>query len=113
MLFQTYLLSSFETFQTKFIRVGNEIYLVDPNTPSLLHGQLAKKDKLTDRLKDLKTQNPDILDAGMFFLDHKILRIGGSSSALNLPLTGQGRKNTIQVLKKLLPSYSIKELAEE
>lgn len=102
-----------DNFQTKFLRVGNEIFIIGPDEKLSFHIELAKKEKIYARIEDLRTQNPDMLDGGKIYISGRVVRIGDVSTTLSLPLTEKGRKETIQVLKRKYPSFSIKEITEE
>lgn len=113
MILSTRILSGKDEFQAKFIRVGNEVYFIGPHDEVSFHIELAKKEKILERIDELKVQNPELLDGGMLYINGRVIRIGGVSTTLSLPINEKGRKNTIAVLKKQFPSYSVKELGEE
>jgi len=100
-------------FDSKFVRVGNEVYITEANDIRTIHRELAEKHKILDRVYDLKEQNPDNVDGGYIFVSGRLIKIAASSTSLSLPLTDEARKNTIKILKRSFPDFSIKELAEE
>lgn len=112
MLFDSRNISSFANSQAKFIRVGNEIYIIGPEENLKFHIELAKKEKVLERIEVLKVQNPDSVDGGQLFFSGKLIRVGLSSTTLDIPLTEKAREITLQVLKKHLPDYSIKSVSD-
>ncbi len=100
-----------EQFQSKFIRVGNEIYITQPNDLTTLHIQLAEMHKVLDRIYDWKTGNKNEVDGGEIFVEGKVIRFGYHSTSLGLPLTQKARDITVQRLKKRNPSFSIRDLS--
>lgn len=113
MIISRFLIEDNQPFNSKFLRVGNEVYITDPGDTATLHINLAKKDKIYDRIIELKAQNPNNIDGGLIFISGKVIRIGSASTSLSIPLVDKARKNTINILKKEFPNYSIKELADE
>jgi|SRR3989344_3679413 len=113
MILSTRVLSGRDEFQSKFVRTGNEVYFIGPNDEVSFHIELAKKEKILERIDDLKIQSPELLDGGMLYINGRVIRIGGVSTTLLLPINDKGRKNTVSVLKKQFPSFSVKELSEE
>ena len=112
MLFDSRNLKGWENIQTKFLRVGNEIYIIGQEENLKFHIELAKKEKILERIEDFKIQNPDSIDGGVMFIENKLIRIGLSSSSLDIPLTEKARTETLKVLNKHLPEYSIKLVSE-
>lgn len=102
-----------EHFQSKFIRIGNEVYITSPNDLTTLHSQLAEQHKVLDRIYDWKTGNKNEVDGGEVFVEGKVIRFGSHSSGLGLPLTQKARDITVQRLKKRNPSFSIRDLSAD
>lgn len=113
MLFNPRVLVEVDSFQAKFIRVGNEIYFIGPSDEVSFHIELAKKEKILERIEDLRDDKPEMLDGGMLYINGRVIRIGGVSTTLSLPINDKGRKNTVAVLRKQIPSFSVKELNDE
>ena len=98
---------------TKFIRIGDEIYIIGEEEEGLVfHRELAQKHKVLEKVEDLRTVRPDDLDGGMIYIQGKIVRIGSSSDSLGIPLTTKARRRTIDKLQDRHPSFSVKELVE-
>jgi len=102
-----------EQFQSKFIRVGNDVFITNPDDLTTLHIQLAELHKVLDRIYDSKTGNKDEVDGGEIFVDRKVIRIGSHSTSLGLPLTQKARDITVQKLKKRNPKFSIRDLSAD
>lgn len=113
MLFDARVLSGRDRFQTKFLRVRNEIYIIGPEDKVSYHVELAKENKIYEQIEELREQNPESVDGGKFYIDGRVLRVGDVSTTLSLPVSEKARKQTIQVLKHKYPSFSIKELNEQ
>ena len=107
------MLSGLDNFQTKFLRVGNEIYINDPEGVPLLHIELAEKEKILERINRLREQDIEQIDGGMMFVEGRVISFGGSSTTLSIPITNQARNITVLNLKKMMPDYSIKDVSEE
>lgn len=101
-----------EQFDSKFVRLGNEIYVTSPNDLTTFHYQLAEEHKIKDKILNLKEQNPDEVDGGIIHVSGKIIRFSSASSSLGIPLTKKARALTIQKLEDRFPTYSIKELID-
>lgn len=112
MLFDLTSLIGNENFESKFIRIGNDIYITEQNDLKTLHIELAKQHKIDERVEFLKNNNPDEVDGGIIFLSGTVLRIGSVSTSLGIPLTNQAREITLEKLKKRIPRYSIRDLVE-
>jgi hypothetical protein len=78
-----------EQFHSKFIRVGNEVYITNPDDLTTLHAQLAEMHKVLERIYDWKTGNKDEVDGGEIFVQGKVIRIGAHS--LRRRLSGNDR----------------------
>jgi hypothetical protein len=102
-----------EQFQSKFIRVGNEVYITSPNDLMTLHIQLAEMHKVLDRIYDWKSGNKDEVDGGEIFVDGMVIRIGSHSTSLGLPLTQKARDITVRKLKRKNPKFSIRDLSAD
>lgn len=101
-----------EIFQSNFIRIGNDVYITDPDDLSTTHKELAIKHAILERVEFLKSNNPTEVDGGMLFMNGTILRLGAEAVTLDVPLTKQSRTTTVEKLKKRIPKYSIREVAE-
>ena len=110
MLFDPPNLFGFESFQSKFVRVGNEIHVTEHDDLSTLHKDLAEKDKILQRVTDLKQQNPEDVDGGILFISGRTIQVGSASSSLSIPTIQKARDLTIQKLKKKRPDYNIKKI---
>lgn len=99
-----------EKFESKFVRVRNDLFITDYNDTDTLHINLARKHKLLDKIEDLKSQNPSEIDGGIIFVDGKRIQIGSSSTSLELPLTQDARDNTLQKIQRRLPDFNVSEL---
>lgn len=102
-----------EKFESKFLRVGNEIYITEPDDLETFHYQLAEKHEVLERIKDWKTGNKDEVDGGRIFVDGMVIRIGANSTSLGLPLTQKARDITVQKLKRKNPKFSIRDLSAD
>jgi hypothetical protein len=102
-----------EEFHSKFIRVGNEVYITQPNDLTTFHSQLAELHKVLERINDWKTGNKDEVDGGEIFVNGMVIRIGAHSEGLGLPLTQKARDITVRKLKRRNPKFSIKDLSAE
>ncbi len=112
MLFDPAGLLGNENFQSKFVRVGNEIHVTEPDDLSTIHMDMAEKDKILQRALDLKQQNPDDVDGGIIFVSGRTIQVGSASTSLSVPITQRARDLTIQKLKRRRPDYNIKEVSE-
>ncbi len=101
-----------ESFESKFIRVGNDVYLTDPNDLRTMHVELAVKHKVLERVDYLKSNNPDEIDGGIIFFTPGVVRVGSASTSLSVPLTNRARMITLDKLKKRMQRYSVREVAE-
>ncbi len=101
-----------ESFESKFVRVGNDLYITDPNDLTTLHIQLAEKHKILERIYFMKENNQDEIDGGIIFFTPGVIRIGSASTSLSIPLTKKARFITLDKLKKRMQRYSIRELTE-
>lgn len=99
-------------FQCKFIRVGNEVHISEPGDIDTLHIQLAKKDKILERVENLKRETADEVDGGILFIQGHVIQVGSSSATLSVPLTDRARKITLQKLKHKNPEFHIKEVMD-
>lgn len=113
MLLDLSLFTGTEQFHSKFIRVGNEVYITNPDDLTTLHVQLAEMHKVLDRILDWKSGNKDEVDGGEIFVQGKVIRIGAQSTSLGLPLTQNARDITVRKLKKKNPKFSIRDLSAE
>jgi hypothetical protein len=113
MLLDLSLFTGTEQFHSKFIRVGNEVYITNPDDLTTLHAQLAEMHKVLDRIYDWKTGNKDEVDGGEIFVQGMVIRIGAHSEGLGLPLTQKARDITVRKLKKKNPKFSIRDLSAE
>ncbi len=104
-------LTGIEHFESKFIRVGNEVYITDPDDVTTPHYKLAEKHKISERIEQLKEQQKDEVDGGLIFITGRIIRIGAASETLEIPLSERARKITIQKLVKQMPDFNIQEVA--
>jgi hypothetical protein len=101
-----------ENFQSKFIRIGNDVYITEPDDLKTLHVDLAKSHNIEERIEFLKNNNPNEVDGGLIFIQSTMIRIGSASSSLGVPLTNEARAITLEKLKKRIPKYSVRELME-
>lgn len=113
MLLDTRVLTGKDSFNAKFIRVGNEIYIIGSQDKLTYHIELAEKHKVLERLNYLKSQNPESVDGGMMFVSGPVIRIGSASTTLSVPMVDEARKITVKKLKREYPSFSIKEVNDE
>lgn len=104
-------LTGIEHFESKFIRVGNDVYITDPDDIATLHYQLAEKHKISERIEQLKEQQKDEVDGGLIFISGRIIRIGAASDSLGIPVTERARRVTLQKLIKQMPDFNIQEVA--
>ena len=51
MLIDTRYFKEHTNFESKFLRVGNEIYITEPNDVRTFHVDLAKKEKVLERIE--------------------------------------------------------------
>lgn len=101
------------SFQSKFLRVGNEVYVTGYDDLRTLHNELAGKDKILERIEHLKRESKDEVDGGIIFVSGKLIQIGSHSTSLSIPLTTRARKITLQKLKYSFPEFNVKELLSE
>lgn len=101
------------SFQSKFLRVGNEVYVTEANDLKTFHIQLARRDKVLERIEHLKRESKDEVDGGIIFVLGKLIQIGSHSTSLSVPLTTRARKITLQKLKYSFPEFNVKELLSE
>lgn len=113
MILDSKFLSGFEKLNTKFVRVGNDIFIMGPEEDLGFHVDLARREKVLERLEHLKEQDKDNVDGGMIYISGRIVRVGSASTSLGIPLTDKARKLTIKRLQMKYPSLSIKELSDE
>jgi hypothetical protein len=102
-----------DSFQSKFLRLGNDIYITEPNDLKTYHKELAEKDKILEKVEYLISNNPDEIDGGIIFIRGKIISIGMTSSGFQIPKTERARRLTVQRLQKQNPQFSIRELHHE
>lgn len=98
-----------DNFQSKFLRLGNDIYITEPDDLQTLHRELAEKDKILEKVEYLIGNNPDEIDGGIIFIRGKIVAVGLNSSGFNIPKTERARKLTLTRLSKQYPTYSFRE----
>lgn len=110
MLLDSHYLKTHTNFEAKFLRVGNEVYLTEPNDLKTLHVELAVKEKVDERIEFFKTQTPDMVDGGLVFVTGRSIQIGSASSSLSIPITVKARKETVKKIKDMYPEFSVKEL---
>lgn len=113
MVLDAHILGGDKKFESKFVRVGNEIYITEPGDLKTLHVELSKKDKVLERIYELKSQEPNNVDGGIIFVEGRIIQVGSHSTSLSLPLTKEARKITLQKLKQSFPDFNIKELGQD
>lgn len=101
-----------ESFKCKFIRVGGEVYIGSPDDLSTLHIEIVKKDKILERVLQLKEQDRNEVDGGVLYVSGKMVWVGGVSDSLGIPLTSIAREKTIKRLGERFPSLSVKMLGE-
>jgi hypothetical protein len=102
-----------EHFTSKFIRVGNEVYIIGPDDDLTYHKELAEKHKILERIEHFKNQDPEMVDGGMMFVSGPVIRIGAASTSLSIPTVDRARKQTILKLRREYPAFSIKEVSDE
>lgn len=113
MLLDTIYLREHTNFESKFLRVGNEIYLTEPNDIKTAHFELAEKEKVADRIEFFRKNDKDMVDGGRVFVYGRSIQIGSASSTLSLPITQKARRETVKRMKDLYPSFLVKELVSE
>lgn len=99
-------------FYCKFLRVGNEIYVSGYDDLRTIHIELARRDKVLERIEHLMRESKDEVDGGIMFVTGKIIQIGSHSTSLSIPLTKKARDKTLQKLKQHFPDFNIKELVQ-
>lgn len=110
MLLDSHYLKTHINFEAKFIRVGNEVYITEPNDLKTLHVELAEKDKVLERIEFFKEQDVDRIDGGIIFVGGRTIQIGSASSSLSIPQSVKARRETVKKIKDMYPEFSVKEL---
>ncbi len=113
MLLDSAYLKTHTNFESKFLRVGNEVYITDPNDISTFHIELAEKEKVLERIEFFRKGDKDSIDGGRVFVTGRTVQIGSASSTLSLPLTNKARRETVKKIKDLYPEFLVKELVSE
>jgi hypothetical protein len=113
MLLDSHYLKTHINFESKFVRVGNEVYITEPNDLKTLHRELAERDKVYERIEFFKAQDKDMIDGGLIFVGSKTIQIGSASSSLSIPETNKARRETVKKIKDMYPEFSVKELVAE
>lgn len=102
-----------DNFEANFIRLANDFYISEPGQEGVTHEQIVEMDKLGEKIEKMRLVNPLQIDAGLIFMDGRMIRIGSESAVLDLPVTKSAREETLKRLKSKNPSFSVKELSEE
>jgi hypothetical protein len=110
MLIDTRYFKEHTNFESKFLRVGNEIYITQPNDVKTFHVDLAKIEKVLDRIEFFRRDDQDSIDGGRIFVYGRTIQIGSASSTLSLPLTQKARRETVKKIKDLYPEFLVQEL---
>lgn len=110
MLLDSRYLKDHRNFEAKFIRVGNEVYITEPNDLATLHKELAEKEKVYERIEFFRVQDKDMVDGGLIFVNGRTVQIGSASSSLSIPQTVKARRETVKKIKDLYPECLVKEL---
>ncbi len=110
MLLDSRYLTEHKHFEAKFIRVGNEVYITEPNDLKTLHIELAEKEKVLERINYFKLQDADMVDGGIVFVGGRSVQIGSASSSLSIPMSVKARRETVKKIKDLYPEFMVKEL---
>src|SRR3954470_22553288 len=99
MLLDTRYFKEHTNFESKFLRVGNEVYLTAPNDVKTFHFELAEKEKVADRIEFFRKNDKDAIDGGRIFVYGRTVQVGSASTTLSLPLTPKARKETVKKIK--------------
>lgn len=82
-------------FQSRFIRIDSNIYIPEPRF-KMNHSDLAKLDGIFPLIRDLRTSEPDRVDAGNFGVADESINLIGGSTTLYLPLSERARLISIE-----------------
>ncbi len=113
MLLDTRYLKEHTNFESKFLRVGNEVYITLPNDVKTFHSQLAETEKVSDRIEFFRKNDHNSIDGGRIFVYGRTIQVGSASTTLSLPLTSKARRETVKKIKDLYPEFLVQELVSE
>lgn len=92
---------------SKFIRTGSSFNVTAMNDTKTGHDVLAEADGISQTVEQLKTGQPDNVDAGQLERDKNTLILKSDSSRLHLPMTQTARVNTQAALKARFPDMDV------
>jgi len=100
-------------YQCKFLRVGDDLFVTEPDNLDTRHDALAMQDGVSDQVKAFQRSEPDSLDAGVLkvstaYGEHK-LSICGESSRLCVYETPVVRQKTMEVFETQSPGFTIEK----
>ena len=113
MLLDSRYLKEHTNFESKFLRVGNEVYITEPNDVKTFHIELAEKEKVLERIEFFRKGEKDAIDGGRIFVFGRTVQVGSASSTLSLPLTNKARRETVNKIKDMYPEFLVQELVGE
>ncbi len=105
------------TFDAKFVRIEDKIYVTKPNDLGTIHYDLAKEHNLLELISKLKNESPEKVDGGFYSVYPKeIIYIWDQSTSLSIPVVKRAREITVEVFLNLSLGFQVttdkKELFE-
>ncbi len=98
-------------YYSKFIRLEGDIFVGRPYLQDG-HLKIAEMDNLSERIQQLRTTNPNQVDAGYLKIEPDTIVVWNDSEMLELPVRGhesEARAITLQAFEQQTPGRSIKE----
>ena len=104
-------------YQSKFVRVGENIYTTPPGNKEIEHIALARQDGITEEIAAQRLSDPKLVDAGIVTVVRDLPKFGGwqimisgSSVRLALPLIEEARDISVTVFEAKSPGFSVKKV---
>lgn len=99
-------------FESKFVRVGDDIYVDEHGDIFIEHRAIAFKDSVLGELTRLRRQDPTAVDAGFVTIAHgetgnNRITINGESFGLHLPEVGEARAKTGILFQQKSPGFEV------
>lgn len=98
--------------ESKFIRIGSDIYTTEFGDTSTLHDSFAYKEKIIEEIDRRKIEEPETVDGGyytVFKFDPPQIRVGYDSSSLKIPVDSIARETTIVLFQDKSPGYKVED----
>lgn len=100
-------------YRSKFIRLGERVYVTDPNETTTLHSELAQRDGIMDEINELVKTDAKSLDFGFLsakgFGRGKEIVISGSTISIEVSRSTreEAREITGEIIEKMCPDFKV------